>query len=184
MSTTTNIDYLRRNLLDDPSGTIWGTSELYDSMATETYAFFGELTRVSDTVFESYKPFWVPYGTGVGNAPVLDICVDDVVLDDTEYEVDYLVGRVILATAAEPTSRVTATFYACNLWAVAQQALMRRVNSAEISGEKKNIRLGPLAKSVTGPSEMVASYNQRISMFARFARQWREKSSQEGRVRM
>jgi hypothetical protein len=187
MSTTSNLNFLRTNLLDDGSSAIWGTAELYDDMAIETAPYSCLLSRVGGTAtyFESAKPFWLPIGTGDGQAPDLDILFNGTALGTASYSLDYLCGRVSLTTPSTLASdEVTATFYACNLWAVAQTALLRRMNSTSISGEKKSIRLGPLSKSVTGPSEMVLSFNGRINAFARFAQRYRSASTQTPRVRL
>jgi hypothetical protein len=184
-STSVNLTFLQRNLLDDTATAIWSTTELYDAMETETYFFDGHLSPVSTLVMESGRPFWVPYGTSDGEAPVLAVLRNGTVLGTSEYTVDYLNGRVTMATGIGTSGTyITATFYACNLWAVAQQALLRRVNSTAITGEKKSIKLGPLAKSVTGPMEMAQSFGERINMFARFAQQWRVKSSNPMRIRL
>lgn len=187
MSTTTNLEFLQTNLLDDAGTAVWGTAELYDTMEIETEPFSAVLSRVGAiaTYFESGKTFWLQQGTGLGKAPLCEVLENGTVLGTAAYSLDYLNGRVTLTTPSTSTSdEVTATFYACNLYAAAEKCLLRRMNSTAITGEKKSIRLGPLAKSVTGPSEMVQSFQGRINTFRQFAREWMTHGRNPERVRL
>ncbi len=186
MSTTTNLEYLQRNLLDDGSATIWGTAELYDAMDVETESYVSILSGISTTHWDSGKTFWVPSGTGLGQAPYEAIVLNGTVLGTAAYTLSRLTGRVELATAATPGSDIlAATFYACNLWEVAAGALMRRLNSTTvISGTDKTIRLGPLSKSVRDMGGAVTSHVQKVNAFKEWARRWRSVGCNPTRVRL
>ncbi len=183
---TKAIEYLSSSLLDDPQHTIWGTSELQDHIHVAARTFITTLARVNGTLFDSGRQFWLEYGSGVDQAYTLSISVSgstfgtlagvNVATNDvgTVWSVDLINGRVTFNTAYAPDSgaNVVATYSAVNLYRIAQMALLRYQQSTAITGEKKTIRLGPLSKSVTGPSEMVLSFKQRIDTFARFAAAW------------
>ncbi len=181
-----NLQFLQQNLLRDTAAAIWSEDELYDAMGIETYPFSMYLGQISTTTLESGRSFWVPKGIGNGLAPELDILLNGTTLVSSAYSVDYLNGRVTLATGLGTATRsyLTATFYACNLWEVAAKCLAGYLNSTSVTGEKKSIKLGPLSKSVTGPSEMVRSIQERISSFKQFARAWRNESVNLRRVRL
>ena len=180
-----NLTYLQRNLLNDTNGTLWGTSELYDAMDAETFPFWATLVKVSTTVFDSNKAFWVPVGDGSGYAPVCHIALNGTVLSTSSYTLDKFSGRVTLATAATNTGdTVTATFYACNLWEVAAKCLTKQMNSGTWSGVDKTIKLGPLSKTTRDISNAMVAQRQRINMFREFAKQWRNQAQWAKRVRM
>ena len=186
MSTTTNIEFLQSNLLDDAAASVWGTAELYDTMEVHTYPFSETFARVGATAtyFESGKTFLLEAGTVQGQAPDLQLFRAGSLMGTDEFTMDCLNGRITLATISTSLGELfTGTYYACNLYGVAEMCLLRRMNSTAMTGEKKSIRLGDLAKSVTGPREMVESFNGRINAFRAYARRWREIATNPPRVR-
>ena len=100
MSTTTNLQFLQTNLLDDAGTAVWSAAELYDTMEVETQPFSAVLGRVGATAtyFESDKTFWLQAGTAQGEAPICEIYRAGTLLGTGAYTLDYLNGRVALAT--------------------------------------------------------------------------------------
>lgn len=190
VSTTTNLQFLQRNLLDDEAAARWGTAELYDAMAAQTNSYSAVLGRVGATAsyFESGRRFWVPKGTAVGEAPDLQVYFNGTLMGTADYSVDYFNGRISLTVPSTSLGdKLTATFYACNLWQVAADVMMKQLHStaASISGGETEIKLGPLAKREKGAgSSSTANYVEKINAFQRFAQLWRLQNQRERRVRM
>jgi hypothetical protein len=184
MSTTTNLTFLQRNLLDDVGTAIWTADELRDDINLEMLPFFATLQMVSTTTFHSGKTFWCEPGTLVGQSPVLTVSTAGTPYGTSEYTVDYLKGEVTFGTGVSTAALIEATFYASDLYAAAKHALLRRMNSTAITGQQSKIRLGPLAKETTGPQEMVVSFSGKIEAFSRFSQIWRAQANNKPRIRM
>jgi hypothetical protein len=178
--------YLQTNLLDDAGTAIWSAAELGDHIRANRRLYVTQLAAANSTRFVSNRTFWLAQGVNSYEAPVLSVSVDGssigtvsgtigVSAAGTLWEIEPLTGELAFKSAygtVDEASDVVATYYAVNLWRVAQQALLRRQQSTSLTGQQSSIRLGPLAKTVSGPSEMVQSFDGRINSFARFAAAW------------
>ncbi|OGS01851.1 MAG: hypothetical protein A2V88_17690 [Elusimicrobia bacterium RBG_16_66_12] len=176
------IDFIQE-VLQDTGGTTYGTNSLCLMIRSRRLPITGTLTRVNGTVAESGVPFWLEPGTpGTGTLAALVPALEIKLNGETatlwngttgDYEVNYLEGNVLWhdGTLAD-TDVVEGTWYGVNAWQISADSLLRSMSSSTVSGQAKSIRLGPLAKSVTGPLEMVRSRTEMIHAFQSFARQW------------